>query len=185
MKKCVFAEAELEYLGYWLTRKGIPPQPKKVEAIQRLNPPKTKKQLRHFLGMVNYYPDMWKRRSHICAPLTSMVGVNSKFEWGTEQENAFDEMKRLIAKETLLTFPDFNEVFHIYTDASDFQLDAVIMQNNKPIAFYSRKMDKAQRRYTTGEQELLSIVETLKEFEKYTPRTETCGTYGSYEYPVQ
>jgi len=93
-----------------------------------------------------------------------MVGVNSKFEWGTKQQNAFDEMKRLIAKETLLTFPDFNEVFHIYTDASDFQLGAVIMQNNKPIAFYSRKMDKAQRRYTTGEQELLSIVETLKEF---------------------
>ena len=73
-------------------------------------------------------------------------------------------MKRLIAKETLLTFPDFNEVFHIYTDASGFQLGAVIMQNNKPIAFYSREMGKAQRRYTTGEQELLSIVEILKEF---------------------
>ena len=114
--------------------------------------------------MVNYYRDMWKRRSHICAPLTNMVGVNAKFEWGSEQQKAFDEMKRLIAKETLLTFPNFNEEFHIYTDASDYQLGAVIMQNNKPLAFYSRKMDKAQRRYTTGEQELLSIVETLKEF---------------------
>ena len=73
---------------------------------------------------------MWKRRSHICAPLTSMVGANAKFEWGSEQQKAFNKMKRLIAKETLLTFPDFNEEFHIYTDASDYQLGAVIMQNN-------------------------------------------------------
>jgi hypothetical protein len=66
--------------------------------------------------------------------------------------------------ETLLTFPDFTKKFHIYTDASKYQLGAVIVQDDKPIAFYSRKMSKTQQRYTTGEQELLSIVETLKEF---------------------
>jgi hypothetical protein len=70
----------------------------------------------------------------------------------------------LISKETLLTFPNFNEPFHIYTDASKYHLGAVIMQNNKPLAFYSRKMNEAQKRYTTGEQELISIVEMLKEF---------------------
>jgi len=164
VRKCYFAETEIEYLGYYLTRKGIQPQPKKVEAILRLQPPKTKRQLRHFLGMVNFYRDMWKRRSHLLAPLTGLVGSTAKFIWGEEQQEAFDEMKRVIGKETLLTFPDFNKEFHIYTDASDYQLGAVIMQENKPIAFYSRKMNKAQRNYTTGEQELLSIVETLKEF---------------------
>ena len=61
VRKCYFAETEIEYLGYYLTRKGIQPQPKKVEAILRLQPPKTKRQLRHFLGMVNFYRDMWKR----------------------------------------------------------------------------------------------------------------------------
>jgi hypothetical protein len=64
----------------------------------------------------------------------------------------------------LLTFPNFNEPFHIYTDASKYQLGAVIMQNDKPIAFYSRKLNSEKKKYTTGEQELLSIVETLKEF---------------------
>ena len=164
VKKCFFGEGQLEYLGYWLTRDGIQPQPKKVEAIQRLKPPKNKKELRHFLGMVNYYRDMWKRRSHMLAPLSGLVSKTAKWIWGETQQKAFDEIKRAISKDTLLAFPDFNEEFHIYTDASDYQLGAVIMQKNKPLAFYSRKLNKAQRRYTTGEQELLSIVETLKEF---------------------
>ena len=73
-------------------------------------------------------------------------------------------MKQLIAKETLLAYPDFNKKFTIHTDASDFQLGAVIMQEDKPLAFYSRKLTSAQRNYTTTEKELLSIVETLKEF---------------------
>jgi hypothetical protein len=73
-------------------------------------------------------------------------------------------MKALIAKETLLTFPDFSKEFEIHTDASKLQLGACISQNGKPVAFYSRKLQSAQTRYATTERELLSIVETLKEF---------------------
>ena len=73
-------------------------------------------------------------------------------------------MKNLMAKETLLAFPDFNLPFHIHTDASKVQLGACISQENKPLAFYSRKLNPAQRNYTVQEIELLSIVETLKEF---------------------
>ena len=164
VRKCFFAEAELEYLGFWVTREGIQPQPKKVEAIHRLTQPKTRKQLRRFLGMVNYYRDMWRRRSHILAPLTALSSKSIPWKWGAAEQAAFDEAKRVIAREAILAFPDFNEEFHIYTDASDYQLGAVIMQKDKPIAFYSRKLNSAQKRYTTGEQELLSIVETLKEF---------------------
>jgi transposase InsO family protein len=164
LHKCFFAQDELDYLGYWLTRRGLQPQPKKVEAILRLTPPKTKRQLRRFLGMVNFYRDMWRMRSHILTPLSALVSPKVKFEWHQEHKNAFEQIKTLISKETLLTFPNFNEPFHIFTDASKYQLGAVIMQNGKPIAFYSRKLNLAQRKYTTGEQELLSIVETLKEF---------------------
>ena len=73
-------------------------------------------------------------------------------------------MKALIAKETLVTFPDFSKEFEIHTDASKLQLGACISQDGKPVAFYSRKLSPAQTRYTTTERELLSIVETLKEF---------------------
>ncbi len=73
-------------------------------------------------------------------------------------------MKKIIARETLIAYPDFTQPFEIHTDASHTQLGAVISQNGKPIAFYSRKLNSAQTRYTTTERELLSIVETLKEF---------------------
>jgi hypothetical protein len=88
VRKCYFAEEKLEYLGYWLTRAGIQPQPKKVGAILRLSPPKTKCQLRLFPGMINYYRDMWKRRCHYSAPLTGMVSKTAKFVWGKEQQQA-------------------------------------------------------------------------------------------------
>jgi hypothetical protein len=63
VQKCYFAQTELEYLGYWLSRQGAKPPPKKVEAIMCLQPPKNAKQIRHFLGMVNFYHDMWERIS--------------------------------------------------------------------------------------------------------------------------
>ena len=80
VRKSFFAQDRLDYLGYYITCTGIHPQPKKVEAIQRLELPKTKCQLRHFLGMVNYYRDMWRRRSHILAPLSALVSKKIPFK---------------------------------------------------------------------------------------------------------
>ena len=72
--KSSFCAHEIDFLGYILTRGGIKPQPKKVQAILALNPPNKVKELRHFLGMVQYYRDMWARRSKMLAPLTDLVG---------------------------------------------------------------------------------------------------------------
>ena len=72
--KSFFAEAEIKYLGYVLTQEGIKPQPEKVSAILAIRPPTTVKELRKFLGMVQYYRDLWEKRSHVLAPLTNLVG---------------------------------------------------------------------------------------------------------------
>ena len=71
--KSSFCKTELEYLGYWITRKGIQPLTKKVEAILKIATPTKRKELRSFLGMVNFYRDMWPKRSEILAPLTSLT----------------------------------------------------------------------------------------------------------------
>ena len=83
--------------------------------------------------------------------------------WNAIHQQAFEDIKKIMAKETILNYPKFGQPFEIHTDASDRQLGSVIAQDGKPLAFYSRKLSSAQRNYTTTEQELLSIVETLKE----------------------
>jgi hypothetical protein len=116
MSKSFFCKEELEYLGYWITREGVQPSAKKVEAMLRIAPPKTRKELRSFIGMVNYYRDMWIRRSHALAPLSAMCSVNVKFKWEEEEhQKAFDLVKRIVAREVLLSHPDFTIPFHIHT----------------------------------------------------------------------
>ncbi len=83
---------------------------------------------------------------------------------GFNSPKAFDNVKKTIAKEVVLAYPDFTKPFDIYTDASTKQLGAVITQGNRPIAFFSRKLSGAQSKYTVTKLELLAIVETLKAF---------------------
>ena len=162
--KSHFCCNELEYLGYLINREGVRPTMKKVEAIKKIATPTTRKQLSSFIGMVNYYRDMWPKRSHLLAPLSALTSSKVKWNWTDKCQLAFEDMKELIARETLLTYPDFNKPFEIHTDASQILLGACISQEGKPVAFYSRKLNPAQTRYTTTERELLSIVEALKEF---------------------
>ena len=131
--KSFFASSELEYLGYWITREGIQPMTKKVEAILRIDSPKNKRELRGFIGVVNYYRDMWLRRSHVLAPLARLTSKTAKWTWTDKEQAAFDLIKRIMAKEVTLAYPNFEQPFEIHTDASHYQLGAVISQNGKPI----------------------------------------------------
>ena len=120
------------------------------KAIKKIAPPKTRKELRSFIGLLNYYRDMWPKRSELLAPLSSLTSRNKEFKWGEQEQKAFDAIKKHVSKKVLLTYPDFNKTFQVHTDASDTQLGSIISQDGKPIAFYSRKLTGTQQRYTTS-----------------------------------
>ena len=166
--KCEWGVQETDFLGHWVTPTATQPWKKKVEAILRLDAPRNIKDVRSFVGAVNFYRDMYPKRSHVLAPLHALTGLksNADFEWTDVHQKAFDAMKAIMVKDTYIRHPDHNEPFHVYADASDLQLGAAIMQNGHPIAFHSRKLNTAQKNctVTTIEKELLSIVETLREF---------------------
>lgn len=161
IKFCCF---ETDFLGFVLSREGIKPQTKKVEAIMLLKEPKNVRQVRSFLGFINYYKQFIPQRSDLLSPLSALTKQNVKFRWSSECQHNLDRVKQILSRQVTLSYPDFNLPFHIYTDASTKQLGSVIEQNGKPLAFYSRKLNDAQTRYTVTELELLSIVETLQEF---------------------
>ena len=169
-EKCEWAVRETSFLGFWLTPTGLKQWPRKVEAILKLDKPKTLKQLRAFVGMVNFYRLFHKRRAHIMAPLTDLTGLTKEQQrhftrhWTDAHDKAFEETKKMVAKETLLKYPDPNKPFVIETDASDKQIGAVILQDGSPVAFYSRKLTGPQSRYPIPDKEALSIVEVLTVF---------------------
>ncbi len=151
--KSTFCALKIEYLRYILTRDGIKPQSHKVQAILMIKLPTGVRQLRHFLGMVQYYRDLWARRSKMLAPLTSLVGEcgqtkttkakgNKKvpWHWDAVHQRAFDHVKATIAKDVVLAYPDYCKVFKIYTDVSSKQLGAVITEDNRPITFFSQNL---------------------------------------------
>ncbi len=175
--KLTFCALEIEYLGCVLTREGIKPQSNKVQVILPIKPPIGVRQLRHFLGMVQYYHDLWERQSEMLPPLTSLVGECGQtkttkakgtkkvpWHWDMVHQRAFDHVKATIAKDVVLAYPDYCKVFEIYTDASSKQLGAVITQDKRPITFFSWKLSNTQQKYSVTKIELLAIVETLKEF---------------------
>jgi hypoxanthine phosphoribosyltransferase len=99
--KSFFARTILEYLGYNINREGMRPSQKKVKAMLQIKPPTTQTQLRRFIGMVNYYRDMWPQRSHLLAPLSSLTSAKVKCKWTTEHQEAFEKMKALIKRDAI------------------------------------------------------------------------------------
>jgi hypothetical protein len=147
--KCEWAVQETDWLGYWLTPTGLKPWRKKIDAILSMQAPQTMKQLRSFIGAITFYRDMFPKCSHILMPLTDQVG-KKKLDWTPECQKVFETVKALLSRDDFLKYPDHNKPFHVYCDASDLQLGAVIMQDNAPVAYYSRKLNSAQNNYTVG-----------------------------------
>jgi hypothetical protein len=109
--KSSFCAIEAEFLGFVLTRQGVKPQVKKVEAIVKMATLKTVKQVRSFIGMINYYKDHIPCRSDLLTPLTALTKKGAQYKWTDDCQHSFDELKRLLAKQTVLAYPA--SLFHL------------------------------------------------------------------------
>ena len=107
---------------------------------------------------------MWEIHWHTLAYLTTIMFSKVHFKWTKIEQYVFNEINLTMVRDNLITYPDFKEEFKIHTNASTFQLWAVIIQKCKPISFYSRKLTDDQISCTVTERELLSIFETLNLF---------------------
>ena len=101
-----------------------------------MNIPRNLKQMQSFLGVVNYYRNMWPKQTHTLSPLSDESGKKT-FHWTDEMDKAFLQIKAILSMDALMAYPNHNKSFHIYTDASDYQMGAVVMQDEKPVAYWS------------------------------------------------
>ncbi|KAJ0408806.1 hypothetical protein P43SY_000702 [Pythium insidiosum] len=163
-KKCHILRTSVDYLGYTLTADGIQPQEKKIQAIQKIAIPRSRKELRRFLGMINYYRDMVPNKAALCASLNRLTSTKVPFTWLPSDTDAFRAIQKAFAQAVLLAFPDFDKPFHVFADASGRQIGGIITQDSKILACFSRSLNKHQVNYTVMELELLSIVELLREY---------------------
>ena len=170
--KCVFGVSEITFLGHLVTQEGIKPLPQKVEVIENFLPPTNLKQLRRFLGMVNYYRRFIPNCADTLRPLNALLSPgkpNKKtIDWTTETQKAFATIKSQLSASTLLSYPIPDAVTAIFVDASETGCGAVLQQKHgdawKPLAFFSQTFSQAQRSYSTFDRELLAIYLAIRHF---------------------
>jgi hypothetical protein len=167
LEKCTFCTDRVFFLGYVVTPQEIEVDQAKVEAIQGWPVPKTITQVRSFLGLAGFYYRFLKDFSTIAAPLNALTKKGVPFSWGTTQENAFTMLKDKLTHAPLLQLLDFNKTFELECDASGIGLGAVLLQDGKPIAYFSEKLSRLILNYSTYDKELYALARTLETWQHY------------------
>nr|CAD2147159.1 unnamed protein product [Meloidogyne enterolobii] len=172
-EKCKVGQAEIRYLGHLISAKGIRIDPKDLEPIMQLKKPNTLTELRSLIGMLSYFRKFTPNFAETMGPIYELTKKENTKEWGEIHENALEAMKKMLTSAPVLAPPKLGKPFIVETDASIVAIAGCLLQlNNKdenlhPIAYFSRKLNKHERRYAVVELEALAIVASLKNFRPY------------------
>ncbi|CAH8491041.1 unnamed protein product [Dicrocoelium dendriticum] len=167
-EKIELRKTELVFHGHVLSAEGLKPDPEKVRAIKEMPPPTDVKAVSRLNGMVNYLSRFLPRLAEVMVPIRKLTHKGESWQWNTEQEEAFQNIKQLIACAPVLAYYDPSLPLEIQCDSSQFGIGAVLMQNGKPIDFRSRTLTESERRYAQIEKEMLALVYAVERFNDYT-----------------
>ena len=176
LPKCKWAQHQVKFCGKIIGSGKILADPQKLQVLQEMSPPKTKKELRRILGFFSYFREHIKHFAQVAKPLTDLTTkhYHSRIPWGENQQQALDELKRMLkeATEKPLHTIDFSKPFNLFVDASSFMVASALTQTDLdgselPIAFSSSKLNQAQHKWSTIEKEAYAALVALQKYRNW------------------
>ena len=158
---------QISYIGHILSKDGVRPDPKKDEAIAKMNTPKDKEELQRFLGMATYLSKFIPNMSQTAAPLRSLLEKDIEWHWEDSQELTFQSLKQAVSRAATLKYFDPKKPVTVSVDASSKGMGAVLLQDKYPVAYASKAMTNSQQNYTQIEKEMLAIVFGCTRFHEF------------------
>ena len=177
--KCNFFKKHIQYLGHLVSGEGIEPLPEKLEAVRKMPPPTTPKEVRQFLGLVGYYRKFVPKFADIARPLTNLTKLDVPYEWTNRCQEAFEFLKQMLLKEPILKYPDPSKPYTLFTDASKFAWACVLTQEYEhefdgkkrkilhPIMYMSGLFKGSQVNWATLTKEAYAIYVSVKKLDHY------------------
>ena len=169
-KKCKFLQPTIEFYGQIFSAQGTCPDPKSIDAIQKISAPSNAKEVRSFLGMVNYSSKYIQDYATLTAPIRELTKKSAPFTWTTEHQTAFEQLKLALTKAPVMGYFDLSKDTYVTVDASPVGVSAILTQcasgsnDHKVIAYASRSLSTVESRYSQTEKEALSIVWAVEHF---------------------
>lgn len=169
LRKCQFLKYCVTFIGHIISSDGVQLDPKRIEAIENFPAPRNVRELRSFLGLINYERRFCDRFANAVVPLLRLLRKREKWSWGELERNAFLDVKKKFLDATLMVHPEFEKRFFINCDSSDHAIGGCLFQEldtgvRGVIAYTSCTLKGSQLRYTTTEKEMFALVHCLKQW---------------------
>jgi hypothetical protein len=168
LKKCSFMQTELIYLGFVILANELKMDPEKIEVIRNWPSPRNVFEVRSFHGLASFYRKFIQNFSGISAAMMDTVKKRHKiFQWTAEAERSFNLLRQKIIEQPVLVLPDFQKTFQVKCDVSGYAVGGVLSQDDRPVAYYSEKLEDAKLKYSTYDKEFYAVIQALKKWRHY------------------
>jgi hypothetical protein len=168
LKKSYFMKTKLIYLGFVISSNELKMDPNKVREIKEWLSPRKIFEVRSFHGLASFYRKFIRNFSGICAPMMDIVKKKHKyFNWIEEAKKSFKVLKKKITKQPILVLLDFGKIFQVRCDASGIAIGAVLSQDNRPVAYFSEKLNETKDKYSTYDKDFYVVIQALKKWRHY------------------